>query len=215
MCSSSQIISIFLFVVFLVSTCSASCNETESSLSHCEADSRQKRFLSFPVNGGLLKVIFGMALPVAFNHKTKRSLNAAMNLQGNYRILQNIIWPVPEDIFTNRLNSDFKDSSRLQLYRVLEHILDTQGKNGRNCIMRTICDLADTPLTHNGMVGELIDLIFTPSETDDVEEEYRTARKYGMNGVNCSAVYKECPYGHGLLDAFSTIVSPLSNIVFK
>ncbi|XP_062557055.1 uncharacterized protein LOC134221905 [Armigeres subalbatus] len=212
MCSSSQIISIFLFVVFLVSTCSANCNETESSLPDCDAESRQKRFLSFPVNGGLVKAVFGVAIPVAFNHKLKRSLNGGVNLQANYRLLQNIIWPVPEDIFTNRLNNDFEDDSRPQLYRVLENVLDTQGKNGRNCIMKTICDIAEAPLSHNGLLGEMIDLIFTPTEDDKLDEEYHMARKYGMNGVSCSGVYKECQLGHGLLDALSTIVTPLTNI---
>ncbi|XP_062560730.1 uncharacterized protein LOC134225012 [Armigeres subalbatus] len=214
MCFSSQIIPVLLVVAFLVSTCSADCNEPDSPLMQCDSISRQKRFLSFPVSGGLLKTIVGVAIPVAFNHKLKRGLNGGVNLQANYRLLQDIIWPVPEDYFKVRLNNDFEDNSRPQLYRVLENLLDSQGKNGRKCIMRTICDLADAPLAHNGLLGELIDLVFTPSEEDKLDEEYHMARKYGANGVSCSAMYKECPHGHGLLDTLSSIVTPLTEIDF-
>ena len=34
------------------------------------------------------------------------------------------------------------------------------GFDGRSCLLRAICELADTPLVHHGLWGKLIDLIF-------------------------------------------------------
>ena len=60
-------------------------------------------------------------------------------------------------------NSDgFKgDSSRKIAYKLVETVLNREGKNGRECLKRTICEVAETPLTHNGLIGELLQLFFT------------------------------------------------------
>ncbi|XP_062559649.1 uncharacterized protein LOC134224334 [Armigeres subalbatus] len=209
MFSTLQIFSTSLLIILLASQCSGTGNETEPSPASLEVHSREKRLLTFAISGGVLKVVAGAVYPVVFNHKLRRSLNGGINLQANYRILADIIWPVPEDIFTNRMNKDYTDDSRAQFYRVLERMVDNMGRKGKDCLLRTICDLAETPLSHNGMIGELIDLVFTPSATDKLEEEYLEARKYGLNGVKCSEAFKTCPYGHSLLDAISTVVLPL------
>lgn len=161
MCSSLRALSTVSLVILLASTCSGTCNETESSPSTCDVHSREKRFLTYVVNGGVAKIVLGGVFPVYFHHKLKRSLNAAVNVQANYRIPADIIWPVPEDIFQQRVNNDFIDNSRSQLYRLLERMIDTWGRNGRTCLLRTICELAETPLSHNGMFGEILDVIFT------------------------------------------------------
>uniref|UniRef100_A0A182QLK8 Uncharacterized protein n=1 Tax=Anopheles farauti TaxID=69004 RepID=A0A182QLK8_9DIPT len=166
---------------------------------------RDRRYvLSFPINGGVAKVIFGFIAPVRFHHMLKRSLNLGINLQANYRILPNIIFPHPESVWKNRYNTGgtFVDTGRRQLYALLEKFL---GSAPRACLLRTICEVADTPLTHNGMVGEILDIVFSPGDTDDLPEEYKMARKYGANGVNCGRLYDECPFGHGLLDTVTAM----------
>ncbi|XP_062557609.1 uncharacterized protein LOC134222474 [Armigeres subalbatus] len=208
MCYSLQVLSISLIIALLASTCSCLCNGTESSEEmSCDVHSRVKRYLTFVVNGGTAKIVAGGVFPVFFHHKLKRSLNAAMNLQANYAIPADIIWPVPENIFKERINNDFTDNSRPQLYRLLEQIIDSWGRNGRTCLLRTICESAETPLSHNGMFGEILDVIFTPSDSDAIDNEYFMARKYGLHGVSCSGVYKECPDGHGLLDTISSVLT--------
>nr|XP_019527282.2 uncharacterized protein LOC109399302 [Aedes albopictus] len=206
--SSSLLLSLAFLLSLLSSTCSATCNGSQpSSSATCDAHSREKRFLTYVVNGGVAKIVLGGVFPVYFHHKLKRSLNAAVNLQANYRIPADIIWPVPEDVFRQRMNNDFTDNSRPQLYRTLERMIDTWGRNGRTCLLRTICEAAETPLSHNGLFGEILDVIFTPSETDAIDEEYLMARQYGSHGVSCSGVFKDCPYGHGLLDTISTVLT--------
>ncbi|XP_049547911.1 uncharacterized protein LOC125959146 [Anopheles darlingi] len=177
---------------------------------------RDRRYvLNYPVNGGVAKVLFGFVAPVRFHHKLKRSINLGINLQANYRILPDIIFPHPESVWKNRYNDDaYIDTGRRQLYQLLEKLLaGTPGGNAgsnataraRNCLLRTICEIADTPLTHNGMVGELMDVVFTPGDTDELADEYKMARRYGANGVDCSRLYDACPWGHGILDTITAL----------
>jgi hypothetical protein len=35
------------------------------------------------------------------------------------------------------------------------------GIEGRSCVLRTICEVAETPLHHNGLVGELLHVMLT------------------------------------------------------
>uniref|UniRef100_A0A182MF92 Uncharacterized protein n=1 Tax=Anopheles culicifacies TaxID=139723 RepID=A0A182MF92_9DIPT len=129
---------------------------------------RDRRYvLSFPINGGVAKVIFGFVAPVRFHHMLKRSINLGINLQANYRILPNIIFPHPESVWKNRYSAEaYVDTGRRQLYGLLEKFLikpgdrKVEGERARVCLLRTICEVADTPLTHNGMVGEILDVVF-------------------------------------------------------
>uniref|UniRef100_A0A182P723 Uncharacterized protein n=1 Tax=Anopheles epiroticus TaxID=199890 RepID=A0A182P723_9DIPT len=165
---------------------------------------RSKRWvLSYPINGGVAKMVFGFLAPIRFHHPLPRSLNFSLNVQANYRILPDIIFPRPESIFKNRANGEYTDTSRKQFYALVERMLTSWNRNGRSCLLRTICEVADTPLRHNGLIGELFEVVFTPHETDQLSSEYTLARKYGANGVDCRRMYAECPLGHGLLDTIS------------
>uniref|UniRef100_A0A182IQI8 Uncharacterized protein n=1 Tax=Anopheles atroparvus TaxID=41427 RepID=A0A182IQI8_ANOAO len=171
---------------------------------------RDRRYvLSFPVNGGVAKVLFGFVAPVRFHHKLRRSLNAGINLQANYRILPDIIFPHPESVWKNRYSADaYVDTGRKQLYDLLVQFLASAGgsrRQARICLLRTVCEVADTPLSHNGMVGEIMDIVFAPADTDDLPDEFKMARKYGANGVDCGRVYDECSWGHGLLDTITAM----------
>ncbi|XP_052863440.1 uncharacterized protein LOC128270074 [Anopheles cruzii] len=167
---------------------------------------RPKRFLSFPVNGGLAKIVLGFLAPVHFHHSLKRSLNCGVNLQANYMITPNVVFPRPESVFQNRRYAD--PSSRKQLYSALEKVLRVSfgaGDRARECLLRTVCEVADTPLKHNGLVGELLDVIFTPQRTDTLSPKFLKARRYGANGVDCSRLYSRCPWGMALLDRVSAL----------
>uniref|UniRef100_A0A182SQP0 Uncharacterized protein n=1 Tax=Anopheles maculatus TaxID=74869 RepID=A0A182SQP0_9DIPT len=195
----------------LASHCTNPANATTPSEVHHNRDRRY--VLSFPVNGGVAKVIFGFVAPVRFHHMLKRSLNLGINLQANYRILSNIIFPHPDSVWQNRYSEEtYIDTGRRQLYELVEKFLDRPGasrsgqsERARACLLRTICEVADSPLTHNGMVGEILDVVFTPGDTDDLPDEYKMARKYGANGVNCARLYAECPFGHGILDTITAM----------
>ncbi|EAT38687.1 AAEL009434-PA [Aedes aegypti] len=195
----SNLVKYFCVLLFL-QTCHA--NHTESFEFH----EREKRWLTFSPYGGVAKLIIGALNPVYFHHnKLVRSLNVAVNLQANYIIPATIIWPVPASIFKNRVNNDYVDNSRIQLYQILENMFDYGGISGRECVLRTICEIAETPLNHSGMFGELMDVMFTPYEAEHLDQTYMEARQHGLNGSNCVEVYKRCPLGSGLLEKLTVL----------
>ncbi|XP_053670295.1 uncharacterized protein LOC128720641 [Anopheles nili] len=195
--------SILLLLVTLIGT--DGFNETESPVNRALVQRAKRWLLSYPINGGTTKMVFGFLAPVRFHHTLTRLLNLSLNIQANYRILPTIIFPRPETIFKNRANSEYTDTSRKQFYELVERLLMSWNRNGRSCLLRTICEVADTSLRHNGLIGEILDVMFTPHDTDQLSSEYIMARKYGANGVDCMRMYAECPVGHGLLDTISAM----------
>ncbi|XP_058116962.1 uncharacterized protein LOC131284569 [Anopheles ziemanni] len=193
-----------LLIVATVVDASGS-NSTDSPVQRALAQRAKRWILNYPVNGGVAKMVFGFLAPIRFHHTLVRLLNLSVNIQSNYRILPTIIFPRPETIFKNRANSEYTDTSRKQMYELVEKLLKGWNRNGRTCLLRTICEVAEAPLGHNGLIGELIEVIFTPYETDQLDSEYTMAHKYGANGVDCMRMYSECPLGHGLLDMISLI----------
>ncbi|ETN67482.1 hypothetical protein AND_000705 [Anopheles darlingi] len=125
---------------------------------------RSRRFISYPINGGIAKMVLGFLTPVRFHHPLARSLNCGVNVQANYAIPERIIFPRPESVFQNRRYTDAAAGSRKRLFGVLEKMLRVSfgaGQRARQCLLRTVCEVADTPLKHNGLVGELLDVVFT------------------------------------------------------
>lgn len=187
--------------------------------------SRQKRFLIFP-NGGTAKYIgeFRQVLIESHLHENKitsagylgpidtdRNINcnAIRNFQFQYDLPPNvttIFSQVPARQRSLKNQKKFiPDSSRKIAYEIVESILNKEGKNGHKCILRTICEVAESPVNHNGLVGELLQLFFTPGKHEKLHPDYREARKAGLNRVNCEKLYADCPFGHGILDTFSII----------
>lgn len=80
-----------------------------------------------------------------------------------------------------------------------------EGKNGRDCLRRTICEVAETPLSHNGLIGALLQVLFTPGQYEKIDQDYVDAMKAGINRIDCLKMYPDCPFGNGLLDTVSII----------
>ncbi|KFB43309.1 AGAP002973-PA-like protein [Anopheles sinensis] len=176
---------------------------------------RAKRWLNFPVNGGVAKMVLGIVVPIRFFHPLPRIIVNTYNLQANYRIPADIIFPRPESVFKNRALATQEaaglkvpasgDRSRKQLYEMLERGWSQWGHDGHACLLRAVCEVAETPLKHNGLIGEIIDVIFTPSPTDGLDAEYHLAQVHGLRRLNCFQLYPKCPGGHGFFDRISTL----------
>lgn len=147
-----------LLVLVVLEACTANC--TDSSI--IDVHVREKRWLTFSPYGGLAKILLGFLVPVQFtDFKLVRNIVNTLNLQANYNIPSSIIWPIPQSYFKNRLNNDFVDNSRRDLYKMLEKMFDSYGTNGRECVLKAICEVAEAPLDHNGMFGEILDVMLT------------------------------------------------------
>ncbi|XP_035780726.1 uncharacterized protein LOC118460485 [Anopheles albimanus] len=177
-------------------------------------EERVRRWLNYPINGGLAKTVFGFIVPIRFHHPLPRVIVNTYNLQASYRIPANIIYPAAESVFKNRaleLAQPRPDAARAALYAVLERSFDrpaagSEGRSGRACLLRAICEVAATPLTHNGLIGEIMDVIFTPNPSEDLDPVYRLAQEHGRQQHDCLWLYPSCPKGLGIFDSISFVV---------
>lgn len=143
-------------------------NETQ------EAHHRNKRFLIFN-NGGLAKIVLGVSIPIDFAppKPNKGNILFAYNFQAQFQdpTTTTVINPLAAPLFSglsrkfdDRRKRDLAnggDGSRQLVYSGLEKMMDSHGRNGKACLLRSICEAAETSLRHNGLIGELFHIFLT------------------------------------------------------
>ncbi|XP_050302525.1 uncharacterized protein LOC126740505 [Anthonomus grandis grandis] len=95
---------------------------------------------------------------------------------------------------------------RKSLYESIEAKLVSKGHMGRSCLLKAICEVASYTVLHaNGLVGDLVHLIFTPSSTKNEDETYIKpfieAEETGWNTKNCEKYHCQI----SMLDLISSI----------
>ncbi|XP_072938304.1 uncharacterized protein [Epargyreus clarus] len=100
--------------------------------------------------------------------------------------------------------------NRWDFYKIIEHMMERYGYSGRPCLLRTICEAAEVPFTHeNGLLGEIGHILFTPSSTKDVishhtDNEYHAAERLGRETrADCETMFPDCEAS--ILDTFTHI----------
>ncbi|KPJ14431.1 hypothetical protein RR48_13502 [Papilio machaon] len=100
--------------------------------------------------------------------------------------------------------------NRWDFYKIIEHMAERYGYSGRPCLLRTICEAAEVPFTHeNGLLGEIGHIIFTPSTTKDpvshhTDNEYHAAERLGREAEqDCESLFPECE--SSVLETFTEI----------
>nr|XP_021181872.2 uncharacterized protein LOC110370408 [Helicoverpa armigera]XP_049702420.1 uncharacterized protein LOC126055809 [Helicoverpa armigera] len=153
-------------------------------------DNRRKRSLVYS-EGGVL-------ITDSTTVKNEMSLEDAIKRQE--MIDQNAI---EEEEEPQRMN-------RWDFYKVIERMVERYGYSGRPCLLRTICEAAEVPFTHeNGLLGEIGHILFTPSTTKDTlshhtDNEYHAAERLGREtGVSCEDLFPECE--GSILETFTHI----------
>ncbi|CAL1681757.1 unnamed protein product [Lasius platythorax] len=111
-----------------------------------------------------------------------------------------------------------RDLNLQETYVAIENLLDEHGwRDGRQCLLRTICELAETPLrrTQQDVLEEMIHLILTPTEDSpvainsshrSVNKLYQEAERLGRSGGDCILTYPDCV--ESPLESFTEIVFP-------
>lgn len=56
---------------------------------------------------------------------------------------------------------EISDSTREMFYKFIEEQFNKYERKGHECLLRTICEVAEAPIKHNGLLGELFHLVFT------------------------------------------------------
>ncbi|KAL7734311.1 hypothetical protein ACLKA6_010648 [Drosophila palustris] len=114
---------------------------------------------------------------------------------------------------TNKVLSSY----RWTVYKSLEGLAKRLGYQGRICVLKSICEVAEEPFHFtNGLVAELLHILLTPSSSVDklsehADNEYFYAEKVGQSGAGCERVFKECR--RSLLHHFSEIHDNLDNLM--
>ncbi|XP_050713139.1 uncharacterized protein LOC126996582 [Eriocheir sinensis] len=84
---------------------------------------------------------------------------------------------------------------RLDLYGVVERLFERFGLDGRECLLRAVCERASSSLEGAGMLGEVLTTILTASLSTSSEGmyEYVLAEHNGRTDGECWTHYPRCP----------------------
>ncbi|KAG7300442.1 hypothetical protein JYU34_016063 [Plutella xylostella] len=173
------------------------------TLSGAMGISREKRGLIFPPTS-LYGTFLAIAVPIDIPDK---NVFVSYNFESNYSTLNNIT-EIDEVLFPNLPVVTARHSrsiTRELAYTVLETKFKEHGLGGRECLLRNICEAAETPLHHNGLLGHIMHIVFTPSSSaeEGLDDEYYEAEASGRAG-SCARYEELCPVG--LFDLITRIV---------
>ncbi|XP_060804613.1 uncharacterized protein LOC132902668 [Amyelois transitella] len=168
-----------------------------------EKSIRQRRTIIFPPTS-LYGVFVAIAVPLDIPDK---NVFVSYNFEANYSEVTNIT-QIDEVLFPNLpiiSSRQTRSVTRELAYTMLENRFQEYGMKGRECMLRNICEAAETPLHHNGLLGHVMHIIFTPSSSreEGIDDEYYEAEANGHNR-NCDMYLDDCPYS--LFDVITRLV---------
>ncbi|KAJ8950574.1 hypothetical protein NQ318_015707 [Aromia moschata] len=174
-------------------------------------------FITFINTSHHFQLVLGFGTPVKLG--SKQSMAVGWNFQFQYPEATNItqlqVYP-PVVSSRAREKREMQESDRSLFYMAVEGILDREGINGRECILRSICENAADSTFHeaNGLYGHLLHIALTPTYGDGEIDEgldpaYLEAQKAGQYGVECYTLYPNCNLENGLLGFFSVLENEL------
>jgi len=176
---------------------------TRISSESTEILSRKRRFFLARSNGWLVRTTFDAIIPLEDDGGP-----LLISLSLLYDIDSGKLFPTPADQLGEKRRSDgdrsFKDRDhRSQTLETIEKYLNRMGGNvgnGHACVLRAICEVAETPQTTDGFLGDLISTMLVPSYALDGingtifnETDYTRAQKDGYFGDDCTKYHKDCP----------------------
>ncbi|XP_015609928.1 uncharacterized protein LOC107274887 [Cephus cinctus] len=166
-----------------VSTQSVQFLNTTIERSRRELD-ETKRFLIFP-QGSNVQLIYCMTIGTYTKPQGVFTMGVTAGLA----------WPLPhKDSVPYRKPAEvYHRRSRRELYHKIELMLKTQGKDGKACVLKAICNAAKrdkSDLGTRSFMREILHSIFTLPEgsyDDDPKTEYERAKI-----ADCDRMYPSC-----------------------
>ncbi|XP_034935143.1 uncharacterized protein [Chelonus insularis] len=163
---------------------------------------RNKRYLLFPnplESETKVQVLFGLGLPMEGEVSTILGyvLKCNYNLPYNSSAITHPYIRYQRDAIRSEHNH-VRPMSRWEFYRLLESALETLG-SGKACLLRAICEAAQTSFDEsNGLLGELLHVILTPSSTTEHSDVYEDREYYAAEFIGkfseggCHFSFPEC-----------------------
>ncbi|KAK7081199.1 hypothetical protein SK128_010636 [Halocaridina rubra] len=87
------------------------------------------------------------------------------------------------------------DSQRKAGFDVIQNALENFGLPGKSCLLRAVCEVAEEPVSHLGLMGDVLNLFLAAGygEGSDDMAEYIKAEELGRREGECGDQYSECP----------------------
>ncbi|XP_072394900.1 uncharacterized protein [Diabrotica undecimpunctata] len=161
-----------------------------------------KRYLLFP-RYTQLQVSTGLSVPLVL---PRRSINLSLVAQVNYAPPWNLTNFTPQTIAARKKNSFFY-LGRRSVYKYIMKFLKSFGLEGEQCLLRSICEIHETPLhikDDETLLEKLVHFVFTPSldlnenskKKGEINKSFTQkllqAEKFGKNNSDCADVYSDC-----------------------
>ncbi|XP_012257676.2 uncharacterized protein LOC105686956 isoform X1 [Athalia rosae] len=158
---------------------------------------RPMRSLAYPSNSGM-GLFFALAVPL---NDPEHSISLSYFFEANYKLPDNATYYDAGYYGVRKRRS----IDRTTVYRVLESKFESAGFPGRECLLRSICETSEWPIRHNGILGDVMHVILTPSSSqkEDLPREFSEAEEAGKNGT-CTKFYPLCPMG--VFDVIGTFI---------
>ncbi|XP_037957066.1 uncharacterized protein LOC119686999 [Teleopsis dalmanni] len=148
--------------------------------------------------------------------RTKTHLNIAGRRRRNAPDFEQFLINDEEFSAANKNREEFLHkkvltSYRWSVYKAFEGLAVRLGLVGRDCVLKSICEAAEIPFHYkNGLFGELLYILLTPSTSVDklseyADNQYYQAEHLGRSGVKCELVFRKCK--KSLLNHFTDIYS--------
>lgn len=163
---------------------------------------REKRYVEFPKTGAM-GLFLAVSVPVG---SARNNVFMAYNFEATYNL------PYNETIEGDGLNWQTVDATearskigfnRTIAYKLLESKMENHGYPGQACLLRTICELSASSIEHNGVLGEILKVVFEPSTSEDEQlpKIYNQAETDGKTYGICTKYHSKC--GISILDMVS------------
>lgn len=145
---------------------------------------RHLRSIGFPEGSGA-GIFFALGVPVDIPDK---SVLFSLYFEANYVLpgewSSNYYWDESGGLEKRSLD-------RRLAYDILISKLESFGYSGENCLRKMICEVANFPLTNNGVLGDVLQILFTPSSSQD--ENLPSEITEAEYAKDCNNRYKKCP----------------------
>ncbi|XP_076237839.1 uncharacterized protein LOC143181348 [Calliopsis andreniformis] len=158
-----------------------SCVSGVKNITHGVA--RHLRSIGFPEGSGM-GIFFALGVPVDIPNK---SVLFSLYFEANYALPGewNSSYYIDEPYFRKR------SLDRRLAYDVLVNKLESFGYSGEACLLKMICEVARHPLTNNGVLGDILQILFTPSSSRDEDLSRDIVEAEHME--DCDNRYEKCP----------------------
>ncbi|KAL7637620.1 UNVERIFIED_CONTAM: hypothetical protein RMT77_012349 [Armadillidium vulgare] len=114
----------------------------------------------------------------------------------NIPLLLEVTYDIDLPNVTESIIEARKNDQRLSFFGTMEAMFNRFGLKGESCVLRAICERAESEIVTKSLIGEVLSLVLavsTSQSTSIFMEQYKEAEYHGKSIGDCSARYSDCP----------------------